>query len=239
MYNNIKIWGGAWALSGVLTKPCRRAKEPTMKRQLSLGEYRAIDLALFAVILALFEFLIVRFAIGSLYTVSLAAVFTAIVYMRWGWWGAIHAILAGVLFCFYYSGVAPPGSVRPEQYIIYPLGNLFSLAAVPVLKKVGEERVRQSSTASVIFSLSVILLMQGGRAVVGVIAMIIGQQGALDWAVAGQRALGCFTTDSLSILFTMVVTWIVRRLDGVFEEQRHYLTRIQEERDQEHGNTEQ
>ena len=205
-----------------------------MKRQLSLEEYRAIDLTLFAVMLAIFEFLIVRFTTASFYTVSLAAVITAVVDMRWGWWGAIHAVLAGILFCFYYSGVAPadrqPGL---EQYMIYTLGNLFSLATVPVLKKWGEERVRKSVTASLIFALAVILLMQGGRAAVALILR----------AAAPREAIGYFTTDALSILFTLVVVWIVRRLDGVFEEQRHYLTRVQEERERErnqhHGNHEQ
>lgn len=199
-----------------------------MKRQLSLQEYRTIDLVLFAIILALFEFLIVRFAIFSYYTVSLVAVITAVVYMRWGWWGAIHAVLGGVLFCAYYAGVAPPDQpVRAGQYIIYMVGNLFSLAAVPVLKKLGEERVRGSVLASLLFSLSVILLMQGGRAVV---ALVLGEATA-------QTAPGYFTGDAISVLFTLVVTWIVRRLDGVFEEQRHYLTRLQEER--ERNNTEQ
>ena len=202
-----------------------------MKRQLSLEEYRAIDLTLFAVMLALFEFLIVRFATVSVYAVSLAAVITAVVYMRWGWWGAIHAVLAGVLFCFYYNGAAPPDQkLGMEQYIIYPLGNLFSLAAVAALKKWGEERVRQRTMASLAFSLSVVLLMQGGRAVV---ALILGTY------TLYQALYHYFALDALSILFTLVVTWIVRRLDGVFEEQRHYLTRIQEERDREHGNTEQ
>lgn len=199
-----------------------------MKRQLSLEEYRTIDLALFAAILALFEFLIVRFTTTSYYTVSLTAVITAVVYMRWGWWGAIHAALGGALFCVYYNGVAPPDQgVRWTQYIIYTVGNLFSLAAVPALKKRGEERVRKSVTASLLFSLAVILLMQGGRAAV---ALVLGT------ATAG-NALGYFTGDALSVLFTLVVTWIVRRLDGVFEEQRHYLTRVQEER--ERNNTEQ
>ncbi len=237
MYNNIKMWAAQGLLTGVLTKPGRPAKESPMKRQLSLGEYRAIDLALFAVILALFEFLIVRFAIVSVYAVSLAAVITAIVYMRWGWWGAIHAALAGFLFCFYYSGIAPPDWVRPEQYIIYPLGNLFSLAAVPVLKRVGTERVRGSVLASLLYSLAVVLLMQGGRAAVGVAIMVVQRQGHLDWLVVGRQALNCFTTDALSTLFTLVVIWIVRRLDGVFEEQRHYLARIHEEQDR--SNTEQ
>ena len=201
-----------------------------MKRQLSLEEYRAIDLALFAAMLAIFEFLIVRFTTFSYYTVSLAAVIAAVVYMRWGWWGAIHAALAGILFCFYYSGLAPPDqTARWTQYIIYVLGNLFSLAAVPVLKRVGEERVRKSTAASLLFSLSVILLMQGGRAVVALVLR----------ATTPAKAFGYFTADALSILFTLVVTWIIRRLDGVFEEQRHYLARVQAEREQERSNTEQ
>ncbi len=193
-----------------------------MKRQISLGEYRAIDLALFAVLLAVFEFLIVRFTTVSYYTVSLAAVITATVYMRWGWWGAIHAVLAGVLFCFYYSGIAPPDqAVRPVQYIIYTVGNLFSLPCVLLLKRLGPERVRQSAVKSLLYSLTVILLMQGGRAVV---ALLLG-------AATPAKAFGYFTTDALSILFTLVVTWILRRLDGIFEEQRHYLSRVQEEQD--------
>lgn len=199
-----------------------------MKRQLSLGEYRTIDLALFAVMLALFEFLIVRFAIVSYYTVSLTAVITAVVYMRWGWWGAIHAALGGALFCLYYSGVSSADQpVGWTQYMIYTVGNLFSLAAVPVLKKLGPERVRGNAVTSLVFSLAVILLMQGGRAVV---ALALG-------VATPEIALGYFTGDSLSVLFTLVVTWIVRRLDGVFEEQRHYLTRVQEERRQ--NNTDQ
>ncbi len=192
-----------------------------MKRQLSLAQYRAIDLAILAALLAVFEFIIVRFTTTSYYAVSLAAVITAIVYMRWGWWGAIHAALAGVLFCFYYSGVAPPGQVKPEQYIIYSVGNLLSLVCVPFLKRRGPERVRDSAVESLLFSLAVILLMQGGRAAVALF---------LDPG-RGAGVLGYFSTDALSILFTLVVTWIVRRLDGVFEEQRHYLTRIQEEQE--------
>ena len=189
-----------------------------MKRQLSLREYRAIDLSLLALILTIFEFIIIRVSTSGLfwdqaYTVSLAAPIAAIVYMRWGWWGGIHAALAGALFCFFYGG-------RPDQYMIYVVGNLFSLAAVPVLKKLGPERVRTGQTASMLFPLAVILLMQGGRAVMAVIL------GSGPW-----EALGFFTTDALSILFTLVILWIVRRLDGVYEDQIHYLLRIQEEKE--------
>lgn len=193
-----------------------------MKRQLTLGEYRTIDLVLFALLLIFFEFIILRVAATTFFTVSLAAAITTIVYMRWGWWGAIHAALSGLLFCFYYSsGAAPDQTVGPAQYAIYIVGNLFSLAAVPVLKKLGPQRVRESAVKSLLFALAVVLLMQGGR---GAVALALG-------TVPFSGALGYFTTDSLSVLFTLVIIWIVRRLDGVFEEQRHYLLRIQEEKE--------
>ena len=75
-----------------------------MRRQLTWRQYRAIDLTLMAAALAIFEFIIVRAANwwfpGQPFTVSLAAPVASIVYMRWGWWGAIHAALAGLVWLF-------------------------------------------------------------------------------------------------------------------------------------------
>lgn len=195
-----------------------------MKKQITLQQYRNIDLFLFAALLAIFEFIIVRFAIASVYTLSLAAAIAAIVYMRWGWWGGIHAALAGGLYCLYYGLAVAP--TRPGDYLIYIVGNLFSLAAACALLKLGKERVRKSVLASLGFGLAVVLLMQGGRALV---ALALGNplEGVAEY----------ITHDPLSVVFTLVVTWIVRRLDGVFEDQKHYLLRLQEER--ERNNTEQ
>ena len=199
-----------------------------MNKQLTLQQYRNIDLALFAVMLAIFEFLIIRFATGTFYgTVSLAAALVSIVYMRWGWWGGIHAVLAGALFCFYCSMVPSTAqSVGPGDYLIYIVGNLLSLLVVPALLKLGKEKVRQSVLWSLGFSLAVLLLMQGGRMLV---ALTMGKS-------VREIIYSYFLYDSLSILFTLVITWIVRRLDGVFEDQKHYLLRLQEER--ERNNTE-
>lgn len=190
-----------------------------MRQQLTWKQYRSIDLTLWALMLVLFEFILIRAAgwwfPNQPYTVSLAAAVTSIVYMRWGWWGAIHAALAGAVFCFFYGG-------RPDQYITYILGNLFSLAAVPVLKKLGGERIRKGQLSSLLFPLSVLLLMQTGRAVV---AMIQG--------TGPMEVLGFFTTDALSIVFTLVILWIARRLDGIYEDQKHYLIRIHEQENDE------
>ena len=185
-----------------------------MKRQRTWKEYRAIDLALLALALAVFEFIIVRAANwwfpGQPFTVSLAAAMTSIVYMRWGWWGAIHAVEAGFVFCLFSGGTG-------EQFAVYCLGNLVSVLSVFLLDAVGKEKVR-TGNLSLAFPILVLLLMQAGRAAA---ALVLG---------AGPADLvGFFTTDSLSLVFTFVIVWIARKLDGVYEDQKHYLLRLHAE----------
>ena len=191
-----------------------------MKRQRTWKEYRAIDLTLLGLALAVFEFIIVRAANwwfpGQPFTVSLAAAITSIVYMRWGAWGGIHAAEAGLVFCLF-SGATP------EQYVIYCGGNLLSVAAVALLKALGRERVR-TGHLSLVFPLLVQVLMQAGRAAV---ALLLGARPG--------SVVGFFTTDSLSLLFTFVIIWIARKLDGVYEDQKHYLLRVHAEEEKKGG----
>lgn len=187
-----------------------------MNRQRTWKEYRAIDLTLLALALAVFEFIIVRAANwwfpGQPFTVSLAAAMASIVYMRWGAWGAVHAVEAGLIFCCF-SGATG------EQFVIYCIGNLFSAAALLLLKAAGKERVRAGNLA-LVFPLLVQVLMQAGRAAM---ALLLGAGPA--------EAAGFFTTDSLSLLFTFVIIWIARKLDGVYEDQKHYLLRVNAKRE--------
>ena len=186
-----------------------------MARQRTLGQYRAIDLAAFTIMLALFEpvlhFAATRLFPAEPYTVSLTAAVTAIVLMRWGPWAGIHAALGGVLVCLL-------AKARADQYLIYGLGNLLSLASLLLLKAWGKEETRKDALRSVGFALMTALLMQLGRALV---ALVLGNGLLLS--------LGFFTTGVITDLFTVVVVWISRRLDGIFEDQIHYLLRIQKE----------
>lgn len=186
-----------------------------MKKQLSFKEYRRIDLAIWAAMLVIFEGIIIKasnswFA-DQPFTVSLAAVLTSIVYMRWGAWGGIHAALSGFAFCLFSGGTV-------NQYMIYTAGNLVSLSAVLLLKRIGSEKVRAGQYLSLIFPALVLVLMQAGRALV---SLLLG--------ASPSGALGFFTTDALSMLFTLLIIWTVRRLDGVYEDQKHYLLRIHKE----------
>lgn len=182
-----------------------------MQKQRTFKEYRQIDLTILAFILVVCEFLTVKAANtwfpGQPYTVSVAAAVTSIVYMRWGWWGCFHAFLAGTAFCM-------ASGAMLQSYLIYCIGNMLSVLAVPLLLKIGKERARTGMFGKV-FPLLVLLLMQTGRALA-----------ALVLKASPQSVIGFYTTDSISMLFTFIVVWIAGRLDGVYEDQRHYLLRL-------------
>ena len=192
-----------------------------MKGSRGLSKYRVIDLTLFAVMLCVFESVLVtastRWFPNEPYTVSVTAAITAIVMMRWGPWAAIHAVLGGAVFC-HFSGAAP------RQYLIYCGGNLFSLAALLLKRRMGEEAIRTDALKTLLFGLCVWALMETGRALLSLLT-----------GTALTAALGFFTTDAVTLLFTLVIVWIVRRLDGVWEDQHHYLLRLREEQERERG----
>ena len=192
-----------------------------MEKQRTIGQYRAIDLSLFALMAMVSEMLLVTAATRwfpmEAYTVSATAALTAVVMIRWGPWAALHAFLGGLAFC-----LASGANLR--QFMTYCIGNELAMLLLFIVKKKGDGYIRETALRTMAFGGATLLLMQMGRAAVSI----------LFGAEPGQAA-GFFTTDSVSMIFTLVLMWIVRRLDGVFENQYHYLRRIQAERDREEG----
>ena len=192
-----------------------------MNKQISLQQYRSIDLTILLIVQAVSQVLIyiastVWFS-DQLYIVSPVAAVTALVMMRWGGYSAIHALLGGVIYA-----VVAGGSW--QQVLIYGLGNLLSAAALIMVKLLGKERIRKDVMLTILFALCIQLLMQLGRS---------GVAAALGYPA--DLCLGFITTDILSGLFSMVIIWSVRRIDGLFEDQKQYLLRIQREHKVERG----
>ena len=190
-----------------------------MKKQISFRQYRAMDLFLFTALLCGCEALITlgatRWFPGEPYTLSITPAVTAIVMVRWSGFAAIPAVLGAVVFCFV-SGAALP------QYLIYCVGNLASLVLTRFLCGDGWKRLHENVLLAMLYGLSTALLMQLGRLVLG---LVLG--GSL------QVCAGFVTTDTLSTLFAVLIVWIARRLDGMLEEQKHYLHRVAEEMERE------
>ena len=216
--------------------------EKSMNHRLTFRQYRQMDLTVFGAMLVVAEALIVlaatRWFPAEAYTVSIVAAVTSIVLMRWGPWAAIHAVLGGLVYCFVSGG-------QPGQYLIYCAGNLFALLSllwfrIPGKERTsGKERIREDSFLTVIFGLTVQLLMQLGRAAVAfaLLRASPGSEPAGTQSIAGALSfcIGFITTDALSGFFTAVILWIARRQDGLFEDQKHYLLRIQEAEKEERG----
>lgn len=178
---------------------------------MSFSRYRATDLTIFAVILAVFEFVASRAALSFAsqpYSISVTSAVTCIVFMRWGLFGCIHAVLGGFVYCLSSKG-------SEVQFAVYMVGNLFAAAALLILKVFGSDRVKGSLWLSMLLPVSTALLMQLGR---GLVAVVLG---------SSPGAIADFIlTDVLSGVFAVVIVLITRRLDGVFENQKAYLVRV-------------
>ena len=185
-----------------------------MNRQISLAQYRTIDLSILTGLMAASQ-LVIHLAVSRFYAeetgyiVSPVAAVVALIMMRWSLWSAIPALFGGVILSALSGGTA-------EQMLIYSVGNLLSMLAYLILKLSGKERIRCNAVLSLVFAVAVQLLMQLGRAAV---AFLLGHPLLACWDF--------ITTDAMSILFTLVIIWIVRRVEGLFEDQKHYLLRIQ------------
>lgn len=190
-----------------------------MQRQISFKQYRGMDIFFFTLLLCLCEFLIVMGATHwfpkEAYTLSLTAAVTAVVMMRWGVFALIPALAGGLAFCLS-SGAAP------QQYLVYCLGNTCSLSLIFFIQKLGWKRIHGDVLLTMVYGLLVCLSMQLGRMI---IALILGNDPMV--------CLGFITTDVLSTLFSVLIVWIARRLDGMLEDQKHYLIRIQKEKEKE------
>ena len=186
-----------------------------MKQQISFRQYRAMDLTIFTALLCLCESLITlgatRWFTGELYTLSITPAVTAIVMVRWGGFAAIPAVLGAFVFCLV-SGATLP------QYVIYCVGNLASLVLTQVLCRNGWKRLHENVLFAMLYGLLTAVLMQLGRFL---LALVMGN--------ALKVCVGFITTDVLSTVFAALIVWITRRLDGVLEEQKHYLNRVAEE----------
>ena len=134
-----------------------------------------------------------------------------IVMMRWGGYAAIHAVAGGAAFC------AASGA-SAQQFVIYCAGNCLALAAMLLFRVRGKRGVKDSAFLTAVFAAAAYIGAQLGRGIAG-----------LFFGGTPAAALLFFTTDSLSLLFAIVVVLISRRADGLFEDQRDYLIRMQEE----------
>lgn len=178
----------------------------------TIRQYRAIDCSLFALMLIIFETVIVRAATAwfpkEAWMVSVVPAVTAVLMVRWGPWCAVHAVLGGIVTVAAMKG-------NGTQFLVYGIGNLAALAVWPLVRKRGWEDLHRNGLVLFLFGALTVLAMQAGRALA-----------ALAAGTPPEGLLLFVTSDAVTYIFTLVILWITTRLDGVLEDQKHYLGRV-------------
>lgn len=194
-------------------------------RLISVQQYKATDLFLFAVILLVAELIshFARQAFPADTGFSLMVPVVLIVMMRWGWPGIIYAVADGLVVCLFAYKTA-----TPYQYAAYIIGNAFIAVMYIVLRLVGKDKVRKKAWTAVLFALGGWLCVYLGRSLVWLTAVAaFPAEGLSMWGGFISFGLG----DALSLVMAVVVVLILRRFDGMFEDQIEFLCRLKKQRE--------
>lgn len=185
-------------------------------KNISFNQYRVIDLTILAVVTAVFEaitaFAATKWFPGELYAVSPTIAMACIVMMRWNGFAAINAALGGMSFCL-------ASGATEKQILIYVVGNCFALLALLLFKLPGKNKIKDRFYFTLLFVLTAYIGAQIGRWLVG-----------LACGGAADSIIMFLTTDMLSLLFSVVIVLISRKADGLFEDQKSYLIRMDKEK---------
>ena len=188
-------------------------------KQITFKQYRSIDLSIICLLTAGFELLIGiatnRWFVAQPMAVSLITTMTCIAMLRWNAYALLPALIGAVAYCISLGA-------NFSQYIIYCGGSLFTILALPILKKLGKDEVRRDFFKRAVFITSTFVFMILGRWIC-----------SLPFDFKFQSLITFFTTDILSLLFAWIVVSLAKNADGLLEDQKSYLLRIEEERNAE------
>lgn len=186
---------------------------------ITFKQYRNIDLFIFSIMLTLSEAITTiatnKWFAAQPVAISTTLIFICMVMMRWGGYSIIPACLGGFVFC-----VASGASAN--QYLIYIVGNCAALSAMLWFKACNKEDIRKSPFKIALFVLTSYATMQIGRWLI-----------SLLFVCKIETLLVYVSVDIISLLFTVVVMIIMRNTDGMIEDQKSYLFRLQREKEAE------
>ena len=134
--------------------------------------------------------------------------------MRWSGYAVIHAVVGGIAFC------AASGATI-EQSLVYCIGNVLALSALLLTFVWDKEQLRKDPFKRSMFAVTAYMGAVLGR---WLVSLIFGG----DLAALVVYA----TTDIISLLFAIIVLSLMAKADGMIEDQKTYLLRVQREKEE-------
>lgn len=188
-------------------------------KQITFKQYRNIDLTILCILTAVFEAIAAMasdkwFNLQAM-TVSITLALTCITFMRWSLYALFPSFIGAFVYCTVIGGTL-------HQYLIYCGGSLFIIIAFPLLQKITKEKVRKDFFFKLVFACSVYVSLTAGR-----------WYFSLPFEFSFKTFLTFLGTDILSLLFAIVVLGVAKNIDGLIEDQKSYLLRLEKERKEE------
>jgi hypothetical protein len=187
-----------------------------MDNRITFKQYRNIDLGILCLLTAIFESVATiatsKWFAGQPMAISITLAITLIAMHRWGALAAPIAVVGGAAFCLLSSASA-------EHFLIYCVGNIFALLSLIYFNIFGKDSVRHSFLKTLLFAFTSYAAMALGRFVC-----------SLPFGADFSVLVGFITSDILSLLFAVVILWIFKDVDGLVEDQKAYLFRLERQR---------
>ena len=179
-----------------------------------------MDLCIFAVILVLAEltvhFAAVWFPYDALFTFSFMLTIVSVMMVRWGWPSVFYALGSAILYCALNNG-------GMTSYLVYAIGNCFVMLMLLPLKLIGTQKIVSKWWTSLLFVLGGWLCVYFGRATVWTVCYAVQP---ISGVSASAGFINFAMSDLLSLAMTVAVVLVLRRFDGMFENQKSFLRRV-------------
>lgn len=182
-----------------------------LKKGMSIKEYRALDLAIFTILMIVFEIVAVK-AIDwfNLIYISLFITISLLSIMRWNIWGVVPIIAGSVTYSIM-------NGFDYKNYIISIIGSLF-LLLLNLWFLIGKKKFKEPIYV-ILFVFSGFFILELGRTVV---ATILGYPFL-------SNLITLLLTDAINALMSLIIILITSKQNGLFEDQKEYILRIQKE----------
>ncbi|MBP3570213.1 MAG: hypothetical protein J6K04_13735 [Lachnospiraceae bacterium] len=187
-----------------------------MGNQITFKQYRTIDILILVALTIIFEAITTmataKWFVLQPVALSIGLAMVCVAMMRWGWQAAFLAFASGFTFCILTGAVG-------EQFLIYCIGNIGALLAMVWFKVFGKEGIRRSIAKILLFSTTAYVGTAFGR---WLVSLLFGEK--LTAIVL------YFTTDIMTLVFAFLVVVLFRKTDGMLEDQKTYLLRLDKEK---------
>lgn len=190
---------------------------------MTFKQYRNVDLLIFSVLSAVFEAIATtatsKWFPGQPMAITITFAMILISMHRWSGYAAVVAVVSGASFCI-------ASSASAEQFLIYCGGNVFALVSLVYFKLLTKTRVKNSFLLTLAFSATAYVAVALGRWLI-----------SLPFGTGPAELIGFLSSDILSLLFAVMILWVCKGIDGLVEDQKAYLFRLERERKEENSSS--